>query len=145
MRVLAIDYGRVRLGLAVSDEERVLASPLPPLRRALRDVDEIGRLAREWAVGHIVVGLPVSMSGTEGEMACEARAFAARVAERTNLPVSLFDERWTSTEAERVLVEADVPRRRRRELRDGLAAVLTLQAYLARETQPDTGRPAEDA
>jgi len=144
MRTLAIDYGRVRLGLALSDEEGVVASPLPPLPRAHTDLDEISRLVLSRGVGQVVVGLPVSMNGNEGEMAMEARAFAAQIGIRTHLPVSLFDERWTSSEAERALLEGDVSRKRRRELRDGLAAVLILQAYLASTASHGGRRPPEE-
>jgi putative Holliday junction resolvase len=145
MRILGIDYGRVRLGLALSDPDGILASPLPTLarsRRAREDLDPIARLAREHGVARIVVGLPLLMDGTNGTMANEAKAFADQVARRTRLPVDLFDERLTSSEAERAMLEGNLSRERRRELRDGLAAVLILQAYL--ETRSHEGRPAPD-
>jgi putative holliday junction resolvase len=141
MRVLGIDYGRVRVGLALSDEEGILASPLPALARSHRDVDDIARLAREREVGCIVVGLPLLMNGTNGTMAEEARAFAARIEDRTHLPVDLLDERWTSSEAERAMLEGNLSRERRKELRDGLSAVLILQAYLARRRADPDLRP----
>jgi len=131
MRVLAIDYGRVRLGLAVSDEDGIVATPLPALPRSRRDVEAIEALAHERCVERIVVGLPLHMSGAHGTMAEEATTFASRVREQTGLPVDLFDERWTSSEAERAMLEGDLSRQRRKTLRDGLAAVLLLQAYLA--------------
>lgn len=141
MRVLGIDYGRARLGLALSDEEGILASPLPTLARSRRDVDDIARLVREREVACVVVGLPLLMNGTDGTMAEEARAFAARVADRTRLPVDLLDERWTSSEAERAMLEGNLSRERRKELRDGLSAVLILQAYLARRRADRDPRP----
>jgi putative Holliday junction resolvase len=143
MRILGIDYGRVRLGLALSDEEAILASPLPTLPRSRRSCDDfhhIARLAREHSVTRIVVGLPLLMDGTNGTMANEAEGFAGQVAQRTRLPVDLFDERLTSSEAERAMLEGNLSRERRKELRDGLAAVLILQAYL--ETHPQGGGPA---
>ena len=145
MRALGIDYGRVRLGLALSDEEGILASPLPPLlrsRRAREDFHHIARFAREHGVARIVVGLPLLMDGTSGTMATEAKAFADQVARRTRLPVDLFDERLTSSEAERAMLEGNLSRERRKELRDGLAAVLILQAYL--ETRAQGVDPAPD-
>jgi putative Holliday junction resolvase len=145
MRTLGIDYGRVRLGLALSDPDGILASPLPTLsrsRRAREDFDHIARLAREHGVARIVVGLPLLMDGTDGTMANEATAFAGQVADRTNLPVDLFDERLTSSEAERAMLEGNLSRERRKRLRDGLAAVLILQAYL--ETRLQGGCPAPD-
>jgi putative Holliday junction resolvase len=79
-------------------------------------------------------------------MAEEACAFANRVAQKTNLPVDLLDERWTSSEAERAMLEGNLSRRRRKELRDGLAAVLVLQAYLARQqTEPGSEPSRVDA
>jgi putative Holliday junction resolvase len=142
MRVLGIDYGRVRVGLALSDEDGILASPLPALARSRRDIDEIARLIRERDVARVVVGLPLLMDGTRGTMAEEACAFANRVAQKTNLPVDLLDERWTSSEAERAMLEGNLSRRRRKELRDGLAAVLVLQAYLARQRAEPGSEPS---
>ncbi len=135
MRVLAIDYGRVRLGLALSDEEGVLASPLPPLLRSSADVGRIRDLVQERGVERIVVGLPLHMNGTAGTMAEEAQTFAEQIRASTGCSVDLFDERWTTAEAERVLIEGNVSRTRRRGLRDGLAAVLILQAYLERSAR----------
>jgi putative Holliday junction resolvase len=140
MRILGIDYGRVRLGLALSDPDGILASPLPTLprsRRASDDFHRIAGLAREHGVARIVVGLPLLMDGTSGTMANEAKTFADQVALHSRLPVDLFDERLTSSEAERAMLEGDLSRERRKELRDGLAAVLVLQAYLgAQERAP---------
>jgi putative Holliday junction resolvase len=141
MRVLGIDYGRARLGLALSDEDGILASPLPTLLRSRRereDVRRIGKLVQEKGVTSLVVGLPLLMHGARGTMAEEAEAFALSLAERTGLPVRLFDERLTSSEAERAMLEGDLSRRRRRRLRDGLAAVLILQAYLDEQTAEGT-------
>jgi putative holliday junction resolvase len=140
MRVLAIDYGRVRLGLALSDEEGVLATPLPALARSPRDLTQILELTRQRSVSRIVVGLPLLMDGRVGTMAEEARAFARQVEDSTSLPVDLLDERWTSAEAERAMLEGNLSRERRKELRDGLAAVLILQAYLDRSAGETASR-----
>src|SRR5271168_3677441 len=100
-RVLAIDYGRRRLGLALSDEGRMLATPVETLERVNRryDVARLKRLVREQGVGQLVVGLPLRLDGTAGDMAAEAREFAARMAKALGLPVALVDERLTSWEA----------------------------------------------
>lgn len=140
MRVLGIDYGRRRIGLALSDEAGVLASPLPTYVRGqseARDIAALASLIDKHGVTAIVVGLPLNMDGSHGEMAREAEAFADRIRQETALPVGLFDERLTTTEAERVLLEADLPRRRRRELRDSLSAVLILQGHLDRQDSSD--------
>lgn len=136
MRVLGIDYGRKRIGLARSDEGAILASPLPVYRRSGSDADDLDRLVHLIGgqdVARIVIGWPLHMNGTEGEMVDEVRALARELQTRTGLPVDLFDERWTSTQAEDVLIAGDVSRRRRRNLRDGLAATLILQGFLDRE------------
>lgn len=136
MRVLGIDYGRRRIGLARSDEEGLLASPLPVYTRGTRVTDDVGRLARlirELDVARVVLGWPLHMDGTEGDMAAEVRSFAAELESQTGLSVELFDERWTSVQADETLIAGDVPRRRRRQLRDGLSAMLILQGFLDRE------------
>ena len=133
MRILGIDYGRKRIGLAVSDETETLASPLPVHRRQRtlnHDLWTLKRLISSQGIGRIVIGLPLNMNGSQGEMAHESLAFAEQLAKMTGLQVEPIDERLTSAEAERVLIKGDVSRKKRRELRDGLAAVLILQSYL---------------
>jgi putative Holliday junction resolvase len=93
-------------------------------------MEHIARLGAELAVERIVVGLPVSLNGTEGPAAAAARRFAAAVGEATGLPVDMADERFTSVTAERVLVQAGLSGRRRRAVRDRVAAAVMLQAYL---------------
>ena len=135
MRLLGIDYGRKRLGLALSDEGGVLASPLPVYRRSGALADDIAflrRLVKEWSVGMIVIGLPLNMDGSTGEMAEEVTRFAARIEGEIGLPIVPIDERLTSVEAERALIEGGISRRKRKGLRDSLAAVLILQGYLDR-------------
>jgi putative Holliday junction resolvase len=147
MRVLGIDYGRVRLGLAMSDEDGILATPLPHLRRtrsADADVRRLVSLATRNNVGRIVVGLPLQMDGAEGAMAEEARGFAERIEREAGIPVTLVDERLTSAEAERVLIEGDVSRKRRKGLRDSLAAVLILQVDLDRQRTADGRDPSSE-
>jgi len=133
-RILAIDPGERRLGLAISDPEGVLASGLEVYqRRGLEeDLRYLQEVVEEWDVGEIVLGLPQNMDGSLGERAEEALEFKRLLEERLRLPVHLFDERLTTAEAERVLLEADLSRRRRKQLRDKLAAVLILQGYLDR-------------
>ena len=141
MRLLGIDYGRKRLGLALSDEGGILASPLPARIRSRSETDDIAflkDLTRERGVERIVVGLPLNMDGSSGEMAEEALRFAALLEEEIGIPVATIDERLTSVEADRVLIEGGFSRQRRKGLRDSLAAVLILQAYLDRlRTGPD--------
>jgi putative holliday junction resolvase len=139
MRVLGIDYGRRRIGLAISDEAQFLARPLEPFYRThslAKDLASITRLARDLGAGTVVVGLPLNMDGSKGEMALEVEAFVTRLNESSGFDVLVFDERLTSSEAERVLLEGDVKRKDRKRLRDGLAATLILQGFLDSRPQP---------
>jgi len=133
MRVLGIDYGRRRIGLAVSDEAAFLARPLGPYQRThsvQKDLKYLAQLAVEFEAGTIVVGLPLNMNGSKGEMALEVEEFVGHLQEMVKIAVVVSDERLTSAEAERVLLEGNVKRRDRKQLRDGLAATLILQGYL---------------
>ena len=133
MRILGIDYGRRRIGLAISDEAGFLARPLDPYQRThslRKDLEYLARQAREAEAGTIVVGLPLNMDGSKGEMAVEVEEFVGQLQELMKIAVVVFDERLTSSEAERVLLEGNVKRKDRKRLRDGLAATLILQGYL---------------
>lgn len=103
MRILALDYGSARCGVAVSDPTGLLATPIDSVDepRSDRGLGEIARLVGERGVEEVVVGLPVSLSGEEGPQAAEAREFAARLAERLDVPVTTFDERYTTALARR--------------------------------------------
>lgn len=133
MRILGIDYGRRRIGLAISDEGEFLARPLDPYVRThslQKDLDHLSQLAKEFEVGTIVVGLPLNMDATKGEMALEVEEFVAQLRAVSKVNIVVSDERLTSAEAERVLLEGNVKRKDRKQLRDGLAAALILQGYL---------------
>ena len=133
-RVLALDLGTVRLGLALSDPLGITAQPAGYLRRRgeASDPEAIRALVSEHDVGLVVVGHPLLLSGARGARAEDAERFAGRL--RSRLPedvaVSLWDERLTTAEAERILVADRVRRRRRREVVDAMAAVLILQSWL---------------
>jgi putative Holliday junction resolvase len=140
-RLLGVDFGSVRVGLAVSDPGRAFAFPLEVYERRNREADAAffrALVTREEVAG-LVVGLPVHLSGREGAKAKEARAFGAWLAEQTGLPVVFYDERFTTVQAESALWEAGLTHKRRKERRDKVAAQMLLQAYL------DAGCPAESA
>ena len=122
-RILALDHGSARCGCAVSDPSGTLATPLEAVERpgTRRGIARLARLAEEHAVDRVVVGLPVSLSGEEGEQAAEARAFAERLSEELDLPVELHDERLTTRLAERTGGTADA---------DSRAAAHLLESYL---------------
>lgn len=131
-RILAVDHGSRRIGLAVTDELGVTAQGLPTLHRTTKrnDFDHLRRAIKRYNVAEIVVGLPLRMSGEQGTQSEKVEAFAEELRARFKLPVHLFDERLTSVEANRLLDETDISDRRRKEVVDRLAAVLILQAFL---------------
>lgn len=141
-RVLGVDFGERRIGLAVSDPTATIAQPLPTLRRRpgkRPPVAAIARLAEELGAREIVVGLPLTPEGEESEWTRAVRRFAEALAERTGLPVHLLDERMTSAHAERAVRALGLPRRERerKERVDAAAAVLILQAFLDRRPRRD--------
>jgi len=103
VRILALDYGSARCGCAMSDPTATLATPIEPvLRPATRKgIARIGELVREREVQLVVVGLPLTLAGTDSAQTVEAREFAARLAERLSVPVELYDERFTTLMAQR--------------------------------------------
>jgi putative Holliday junction resolvase len=139
-RILGIDLGEKRIGLALSDELKSLASPLTVYARVddQTDLDFFQNLVSENAISEIVLGLPTNMDGSLGPKAQQAREFKTQLETRLKIPVHLFDERLTTVEAERVLIEAGMRREKRKETRDKLAAVLILQGYL-NSKQTDAG------
>jgi putative Holliday junction resolvase len=138
---LAIDLGDKTIGLAVSDALGITAQGLDTLERhgGHRDLDALRAVCQEREVGRIVVGLPRNMDGSEGPRAVKSRAFARGLHEALELPVFFWDERFTTAEAERLLIAADVSRAKRAKVIDKLAAQLILQGWL------EAGCPEIDA
>ena len=134
VKILAVDWGRVVLGLAVSDDLGVTAQALVSLPRTgeARDIEAIGAYVQRLGVGAIVVGLPKNMDGSLGPSAEAAQSFARALHDRLHVPVHLWDERLTSLAAERALVGAGMRRKARRRVVDQVAAVMILQGYLDR-------------
>lgn len=131
-RILAVDWGRATLGLAVSDELGLIAQRLASLPRVdeIQDVEAIGAYIRSLDIEAIVVGLPRNMDGSLGPSADAARAFAQVLHDRLHVPVHMWDERLTTLAAERMLVGAGVRRRARRAVVDQVAATMILQGFL---------------
>lgn len=145
-RILAIDYGRRRIGLALSDELGMTADPLGTLVRQNRreDMFRLRKLARRYDVGSIVVGYPLRLDGRRSEMAEEAARFAARVEKDLGLPVEMRDERLTSWEAGEIL-KARGGRRRKTDELDSLAAAILLQEHLNSKHGPPRATPRAGA
>ncbi|MDZ3837543.1 MAG: Holliday junction resolvase RuvX [Rhodospirillales bacterium] len=132
-RLLGIDVGSKTLGLALSDETRTIASPLMTVRRGRfrDDAASLARIIGEHAVSGLVIGLPVSMDGREGPRCQSVRQFAANLSAHADLPMAFWDERWSTMAVERMLIgEADLSRKRRREVVDKQAAAYILQGAI---------------
>jgi putative Holliday junction resolvase len=138
-RVVALDYGQRRIGVAATDPSRTIASPHGAVRNSdPPDVppEALIHLLTELEPSVIILGIPVHADGTAGAMAGEARRFGAHISSITGVPVTEWDERFTSVEASEMILELDLPRKKRREkgLRDALAALLILREYLSDPT-----------
>lgn len=132
MRVMGVDYGDVRIGVALSDLLGITAQAFTVLDvRKTRDVlPALATIAREHEVSRVVVGYPRNMNGTVGERARKSEEFAEKLGLATGLPVTLFDERLSTVSAERALITGQVRREKRRDVVDKVAAALILQTYL---------------
>lgn len=136
MRILAVDYGERRLGFAVSDPDGTISMPLRvvEVRSVKNALEETRQICEETEAEKVVVGLPLNMDGTSGEMAQRVEAFVAGLTELVDIPVETWDERLSTVAAERVLLEGDMSRKKRKGLRDQLAAQIFLQGYLDHES-----------
>jgi putative Holliday junction resolvase len=134
-RVLGLDVGSKRIGIAVSDPLGITAQGLETLQRQNKrlDFDKLEKLARDYSVAEVVVGFPLRMSGAEGVQAEKMHRFADELRERLQIPVHLWDERLTSAEANRLLRETEMSIQRRAQVVDQMAAVLILQSWMERQ------------
>ena len=133
-RLLGLDVGSKTLGLAISDASLTIASPLETLRRSrfADDAERLRRIITERDVGGLVIGLPVSMDGREGPSCQSVRQFAENLLEVMDIGIAFWDERLSTAAVERTLIEADMSRKRRREVIDKMAAAYILQGALDR-------------
>ena len=131
-RILGLDVGARRIGIAVSDPLGITAQGLPTLHRRNRrhDHSELRKMVREYEVSEIVVGNPLRMSGQTGVQAEKMAAFAEQIEQELSLPVHLWDERLSTAEAHRLLDETGIRNARRKQVIDKMAAVLILQSFL---------------
>jgi len=131
-RILALDLGKRRIGLAISDPLGITAQGLPNLERTNKraDLEALGALIRQREVGLVLMGNPVNMRGTEGRQSGWVREFAGDIEKRLGVPVRLWDERLTSVEAGRVLRSSGISIEKRAAAVDRLSAVILLQSYL---------------
>ncbi|MEE9615370.1 MAG: Holliday junction resolvase RuvX [Thermodesulfobacteriota bacterium] len=132
MRIMGLDLGKKRIGVAISDESGLTAQPLTQLERssAEKTMEALLEIAAEWSVGRVVVGVPYNMDGSTGAQAKGALKFAEKLRERGSLEVDIWDERLSTVAVTRVLISGDVSRSRRKGVTDKLAAAYILQGYL---------------
>lgn len=146
--LLGIDYGRVRVGVAICDNRQQISSPLEVIvrRRGVDVAAELRKIVRDYEAVGLVVGLPLHASGDESEMSREARRFGGQWASELKLPITFFDERFTSAQAEDFLLDMNVSRHKRQHgERDMLAAHFILQSYLhQRRIEATAGVPRPD-
>jgi putative holliday junction resolvase len=131
-RILALDLGKRRIGLAISDPLRITAQGLPNLVRTNKrtDLSALGEIVREREVSLILMGNPINMGGSEGRQSGWVREFAQAIESRLGVPVKFWDERLTSVQAGRVLRESGISIEKRAAAVDRLSAVILLQSYL---------------
>ena len=139
MRILALDYGERRTGVALSDPTGTIATGLDTIEHADADeaVEAVAALVEEHGAGRVVVGLPLNMDGSEGPQARKVRSFVKVLSRRVDVPVETVDERLTTSEAHDVLSQAGATNRVRRSNVDRMSAQLILRRYLDRAARPD--------
>jgi putative Holliday junction resolvase len=145
-RLAGIDFGTVRIGIAISNADQTLASPLETYRRRNPRLDDqyFLELARQERLAGFVVGLPVHSSGDESQKSLEARAFGKHLKQLTSLPVVWFDERYTTAHAEVLLQQAGFTSKQRKRRLDKLAAQILLSAFLESSRQGESAGTIED-
>lgn len=132
MRYLGLDIGDRRIGVAISDPEQILASPLTTIVRDNDDkaIDAIAVLANKYDIRKIIMGFPYSLNGTVGKQASKVQVFADKLSGRTKIDIELRDERLSTVAVDRLLMETGKKSRKRKEQRDAAAAAYILQGYL---------------
>ncbi|MGE0644073.1 MAG: Holliday junction resolvase RuvX [Nitrospira sp.] len=143
-RILALDYGTKRIGVALSDELKWTAQPLETFERRTLDWDiaHIASLVTAHEVERVVLGFPLQLDGREGPAVQAMRAFEAKLEAGISVPIVLWDERMTTKAAEDLLIAADVSRKKRKGVIDRVAAAILLQSYLASQAPPSTREEA---
>jgi len=141
VRIMGLDVGSHTIGVAITDELRITAQGLKTIRRKSKeeDFEEIIRIIDQFKIAKIVVGLPKNMNGTLGKQAEMVLQWIKAIREKVDLPIVTWDERFSTVEASRVLLEADLSRRKRKKAIDKLAAVIILQGYIENDRNRNDG------
>lgn len=136
MRYMGLDVGDKTIGVAISDEAGIAANPVTVIARTgslKREIGEVRRLAEESGVGRIVVGMPFMLDGSVGIQAEKVTAFVEELRKRIRIPIVTWDERLTTVEVERILIESDQSREKRKKVIDKMAAAVMLNSYMDRQ------------
>ena len=138
MRIIGLDVGEKRTGVAISDESALIAQPLKVIERKSREkvIEEILKIADSYGADEIVIGVPYNMDGSVGKAAQGVLKFASLLKEKTGLKIIEWDERLSTVAIEKVLISADVSRKKRKGVVDKLAAAYILQGYLEARKNP---------
>jgi len=133
MRVLGLDFGEKRIGVAISDPLSITAQPLPYISYNPKFLEELKLIMSDYDIGLIVVGLPLSREGKDTQTTVKVRQFGAKLEQHLGKDIVFQDERYSTKAVERVLIEADVSRKKRKEVIDSQAAVFILQGYMDKQ------------
>lgn len=136
MKIIALDIGTVRIGIATSDIMEIIASAYEVYRRKNLEIDVkyIAELVSKLEAGEIVIGLPLKLDGTEGQSVEMAKTFGEKLSQLVNVPIVYQDERLSTVSAERILIESGVRREKRKDKIDSIAATIILQTYLDKKS-----------
>lgn len=145
-RLAGIDYGTVRIGISICDSDQILSSPLENYSRRNQRMDDqfFLQLVKQEKIVGFVVGLPVHMSGDESKKSKEARKFGQHLTQVTQIPVTYFDERYTTAHAQQLLNQSGMTQKKRKQRLDKLAAQILLAAYLESSRETSSNKPLED-
>src|SRR5688572_16686913 len=133
MRIIGLDWGTVRVGIAMSDEEKRLAFPLQYTLETKKANEEIAKLVKEYQVEKIVIGLPLSLSGKETTSSKKVKQFGNKLEKILNIKIDYFDERFSTVASTHALREQDIKEKEQRSIKDNIAAALLLQKYLEKK------------
>ena len=136
MKILALDIGTVRIGIATSDIMEIIASAYEVYKRKFlkADVEHIATIVKDLAVGEIVIGLPLKMDGSEGQSVEMAREFGTELSKHVSVPIHYQDERLSTVTAQKILIESGMRREKRKDKVDSIAATIILQTYLDKKS-----------
>lgn len=132
MRIMALDVGDKKIGVALSDPLNLVAQPLKVIKRGNREIEEIKRIVKEKNVSKIILGLPLNKRGDETEQSEKIKNFAKKLKNTICASIEFYDERFTTKEAEKILISAKLSREKRKKFLDIVSSVIILQGYLSR-------------